>query len=87
VRLAIALVVLAACGDGKPKLDMPDSGMEQPVPDAMVDAAIEEVTFTSYVIDMITNGTNAQAQPRPYTDFASLPDLDLADPTAYQSLF
>lgn len=87
IAIAIALVVLAACGDGKPKLDMPDSGMEQPMPDATADAPIEEATFTHYVIDMITNGTSGQTQPRPYAEFATLPDLDLENPTAYQTLF
>jgi hypothetical protein len=87
VRFAIVLVLVAACGDGKPKLDMPDGSMEPPTPDSMADAAIEQMTFTSYVIDMVTNGTSNTAQPRPYAEFATLPDLDLANPTAYQTLF
>ena len=85
MRIALALVlVAAACGDGDKKpAGMPDSGME-PMIDAMIDGSVEEVTFTSYVIDMISNGTT---QARPYAEFAMLPDLDLANPTAYQSLF
>jgi hypothetical protein len=88
VRFAIALVLVAgACGDSKKQPDgMPDSGME-PTIDAMIDGAMEEATFTSYVIDMITNGTTNTAQPRPYAEFATLPDLDLANPAAYQTLF
>ena len=87
MKIAIALLLaVAACGDGKPTL-APDSGMEPPAPDAMADASIAEVTFTSYVIDMVTNGTSGLAQPRPYSEFGALPDLDLANPTAYSSLF
>jgi hypothetical protein len=88
VRIALALVlVVAACGDGKKKpVDMPDSGME-PAIDAMVDAPGQEVTFTSYVIDMIANGTSGMTQPRPYSEFATLPDVDLMNPAAYSTLF
>jgi hypothetical protein len=87
VRISVALVlVLAACGDGKKPAAL-DSGMDQPQVDAMIDAPIDEVTFTSYVIDMITNGTSNMTPPRPYAEFATLPDLDLANPAAYQTLF
>lgn len=87
MRIAIALVLLAAaCGDGKHKPGMPDSGMEPSV-DAMADAPVEQVTFTSYVIDMVTNGTNSTTQARPFAEFATLPDPDLDNATAYQSLF
>lgn len=86
MRLGLAiLLVVAACGDGK-KADMPDSGM-QPMPDAMADASSPEATFTSYVIDLITNQTSNTTQARPYAEFATLPDPDTGNPTAYQSLF
>lgn len=84
-RVLALLVVVAACGDGK-KSDMPDSGM-QPTPDAMADAPGGETTFTSYVIDLITNQTNGSTQPRPYAEFATLPDPDTGNSSAYQSLF
>jgi hypothetical protein len=88
VRIAaLLLLVLTACGDGKPKVDKPDSGGAEPMADAMVDAPMGQLTFTAYVIDMVTTGTSNLAQPRPYAEFATLPDLDLANPAAYQMLF
>jgi hypothetical protein len=95
VKPALVLVAavfafgLAACGDGKKQMmnPEPDAGME-PAPDAMPDAPpSQETTFTSYVIDLITNGTSNTAQPRPYSEFQALPDLDLMNGSAYQSLF
>jgi hypothetical protein len=86
VRLALALVlVVAACGDGK-KTETPDSGM-QPMPDAMADASNPEATFTSYVIELITNQTSNTTPARPYAEFATLPDPDTSNGSAYQSLF
>ena len=85
-RIALALlVVAAACGDDDPRVVKPD-GM-QPEPDAMVDAPVEEVTLTSYVIDLITSSTSGMTQPRAYSEFATLPDPDTENLTAYQSLF
>ena len=87
MRIAIALaLVLAACGDDGPsKQPMPDSGGMPP--DAMGDAPPGEMTFTSYVIDLVTNGTSGMAQPRPYSEFAMLPDPDTSNASAYATLF
>lgn len=81
----VLALLLAACGDSDKK-PTPDSGM-QPSPDAMVDAGGEMATLTSYVIDLITNGTSSTVQPRPYSEFQSLPDPDTGNATAYSSLF
>ena len=87
MRIAIALVLLAtACGGSKNTLV--DGGPEaDAMADAMVDAPPAEATLTSYVIDLITTQTTATATARPYVEFATLPDPDTANTTAYQSLF
>jgi hypothetical protein len=85
VVLVLALV-LAACGGGDKPTLAPDAAIG-PTTDAMIDAPPEQATFTSYVIDLITNGTTATAPPRPYAEFANLPDPDGANGSAYQSLF
>jgi hypothetical protein len=83
--LAIVLaLLLAACGDGDKKT--PDAGM-QPMADASPDAPGETATLTSYVIDMITNGTSGTAAARPFSEFQALPDPDTANAAAYSSLF
>ena len=76
-----------ACGGSKNTLV--DGATEQPdaMDDAMVDAPPAEATLTSYVIDLITNQTTATAQARPYSEFATLPDPDIGNGSAYQSLF
>ena len=85
MKPALALVLLlAACGDSDKKI--PDGGM-QPTPDSIADAPPEEVTLTSYVIDLITNSTTATAQARPYSEFSMLPDPDTENPAAYSTLF
>lgn len=86
LAVALVLVLASAChSDEKPML-APDSGTE-PTPDAMVDAPTPEATLTSYVIDLITNQTSGTTQARPYSEFATLPDPDTGNTTAYQSLF
>ncbi len=83
-RALVLALLLAACGDGDKKT--PDGGM-QPTPDGMPDAPGEMTTLTSYVIDLVTNGTSSTEQPRPYSEFSSLPDPDTANAAAYSSLF
>jgi hypothetical protein len=92
-RLVLAaLLAAAACGGNNngPGQDAPpppppgsdaNPGSDAPPPPA--------ATLTSYVIDLVTNHTTATELPRPFTEFASLPDPDGANNnlTAYQSLF
>ena len=85
MRLVLALLCVAACGGGDKPTLAPDAAID-PV-DASVDAPTEQATFTSYVIDLITNQTSATTQPRPYAEFATLPDPDGSNGSAYQSLF
>ncbi len=87
---AIALAVgfgLAACGGD----DEGGGGTDGPRPDAETDAmdvdAPPAVTLTSYVIDLVTNQTAGNTDPRPYDDFAQLPDPDADNPAAYGALF
>jgi hypothetical protein len=49
---------------------------------------VADDNFTAYVIDLINNDGSDQA-PRPYAEFASLPDPDgdSNNTTAYRSLF
>ena len=88
-----ALVAAAACGGNNngPGQDAPpppppgsdaNPGSDAPPPPPTA-------TLTSYVIDLVTNHTTATDLPRPFTEFASLPDPDGANNnlTAYQSLF
>jgi hypothetical protein len=85
VRIALALLfALAACGDDAPA-KMPDGGMQ---PDGMTDGGTM-ATLTSYVKDLIENQTTATAEPRPYSEFATLPDPDgdTNNGSAYSSLF
>jgi hypothetical protein len=58
------------------------------MPDAtMPDAPMPAVTLTSYVIDLVQHHTSATEQPRPYSEFSSLPDPDLNNGSAYAPLF
>ena len=75
-----AIVASAACGDdGSTTTDAnpPDSGTDAP----------PNVTFTSYVLDLIQNQTAANTDPKPLADFESLPDPDKDNPNAYEALF
>ncbi|HVV84485.1 MAG TPA: hypothetical protein VHE35_15560 [Kofleriaceae bacterium] len=82
--LALAALVTAAtaCGD--------DSGNNN-TPDAQnIDAAIDapaEVTFTSYVLDLVLHQTADNTDPKPFSDFSNLPDPDQDNPNAYEALF
>jgi hypothetical protein len=79
-RLVIVLaVVLAACGNDNPTL-APDAPIQP-------DAPVVNVTFTSFVIDLVKNQTADTTQPKPYSDFSTLPDPDSNNAAAYTSLF
>jgi hypothetical protein len=79
---ALALA-LASCGGGGGDDDVvtPDASEESP------DASPPEETFTSFVIDQIVNQTANDTEPVSYASFATLPDPDLDNPAAYDSLF
>ena len=86
---ALALVGLAAaCGDdgATPGDDArpPDAPMAI---DAGIDAPPDANTFTTFVIDQITNQTTATASPVPFATFGTLPDPDVDNPAAYAPLF
>jgi hypothetical protein len=80
--LAVAMLLAgAACGD---------DGASQPDADTTTDAGIDanpDVTFTSYVLDLVLNQTAANTDPKPFADFGSLPDPDTNNPNAYEALF
>lgn len=76
-----ALVATAGCGD---------DGGTPVTPDAAVDAPIDApptATFTSFVLDLVTNQTTATGEARPFEDFSTLPDPDQDNPNAYEALF
>lgn len=73
-----ALLATAACGDDGGSTPV-DAG-----PD--VDAA-PDVTFTSYVIDLVLHQTTADGEAKPFADFSTLPDPDKDNPNAYEALF
>lgn len=77
-----ALLASAACGDDGTSTDTDAN----PTPDANIDAP-PDVTFTSFVLDLIQNQTAANTDPKPYADFESLPDPDKDNPNAYEALF
>lgn len=89
ILAALALAIgIAACGDDSGGGDTPDG----PRPDAdMTDAmdvdAPPAVTLTTFVIDLVTNQTASNTNPRPYADFSMLPDPDTNNPAAYNALF
>jgi hypothetical protein len=78
---------LAACGgdDGGSITDAPNPDGDQT--DAMDPDAPPAATLTTFVIDLVTNQTAGNTDPRPYLDFSTLPDPDGNNPTAYGSLF
>ena len=84
-RLVLLLAIVAACGDDHQKLpaDAGPSGDATPMPDA----PMPEATLTSYVIDLVQHHTTATEQPRPYSEFSSLPDPDGSNGSAYAPLF
>lgn len=83
---ALALA-MAACGDdgGGDNTDGPRPDGDNT--DAMDVDAPPAVTLTSFVIDLVTNQTASNTNPRAYADFATLPDPDTNNPAAYMSLF
>jgi hypothetical protein len=83
--LLAAALALAACGDddgGTPGDDDPDA-MEEPPPDGPPG----DPTFAEFVIDQITNQTADDTDPVPFDVFATLEDVDLDNPAAFDELF
>ena len=90
-RVALALgaaLALVACGDdsGGMPIDAPPVEIDAGI-DAPIDAAPDAPTFTDFVIDQIQNHTAGNTDPVPFAEFATLPDLDSANPDAYDALF
>ena len=83
-RLALLIALVAACGDDHQKMPVDAGGDAAPMPDA---PPMPEATLTSYVIDLVQHHTTATEQPRPYSEFSSLPDPDLNNGSAYVPLF
>jgi hypothetical protein len=89
MRRALALVTvlaLAACGDDD------DDGVTDdntPTIDAGPDAAGPDPTFAAYVIDQVLQNTDSTSDPRPFSEFADLPDpaAELDDTAAFDVLF
>lgn len=77
-----ALVATAACGD-----DGATTPIDAATPDALDIDAPPAVTFTSYVLDLVQNQTAGTTDPKPFADFATLPDPDADNPNAYEALF
>jgi hypothetical protein len=80
VKRLVVLLLLVACHDN-PAATM-DGG-----PDAAPDAAPPAATLTSFVIGIVEAETNLTSTPHPFADFATLPDPDQGNLTAYASLF
>ena len=97
----VAMLAMSACGDNivpGGQIDAPngaDARVDGTPIDGTVDGNVDAPdgggggTFTAFVIDQITNRTVDNADAVPFTDFATLPDPDLAatDNTPYASLF
>ncbi len=94
----VAMLAMSACGDNI----VPNGGIDAPggadarVDGTTIDGNIDApdgggpgATFTSFVIDQITNRTANNTDAVPFTDSATLPDPDLAatDNTPYAILF
>lgn len=90
ITTAALLIALAACGDN---IRPPNNGDANPGVDAaVVDAAPDAppaATFTSFVIDLVQNQTSNTTAPKPFSDFATLPDPDgdSNNTAAYNPLF
>jgi hypothetical protein len=83
VRWLLLLVLgVAACGDDSGDGTTP--GIDAPVE---IDAPVGGDTFTSFVIDLVTNQTAGNTDPRPFADFSGLDDPDQDNAGAYTSLF
>jgi hypothetical protein len=88
LALAAALALGACGGDDDPAMpDAPAAPDAPGQPDAGPDAAMPPETLTTYVIDLIENGTADTTDPRPFAEFSTLPDPDVDNPNAYDSLF
>jgi hypothetical protein len=82
--IAIALAALCACGDDiRPQ----NGGGSDSGPGS--DAPPVEVTLTTFVIDLVTNQTADNTEPKPFSDFSALPDPDGSNNNvdAYKPLF
>jgi hypothetical protein len=87
VGLAIVLVLgAAACGDNKTQ---PDAAMIHDGSTPGIDAAPPVSTFTTFVINLVENDTNATGTPVAYSTFSALTDPDATNnnTAAYAALF
>ncbi len=81
--------MLVGCGDDGANHTIggdAGSGVDAPA-DAPPDATPPNATLTSFVIGIVQTETTATATPHPFADFATLPDPDQGNLTAYASLF
>jgi hypothetical protein len=84
LALALAVAAVSACGDDGGHQDT-DGSIDSPI-DAPIDTP-PEVTFTSFVIDLVQNQTASNTDPVPYASFSTLNDPDQDNPAAYAILF
>jgi hypothetical protein len=80
VKRLVVLLLVVACHDNHAAAI--DGG-----PDAALDAAPPVANLTSFVIGIVQTETNPTSMPHPFADFATLPDPDQGNLTAYASLF
>lgn len=82
-----ALMASAACGDDGTTPGTDAHTIDAQITDARDIDAPPAVTFTSFVINQITNNTAANTDPVPFTTVEPLPDPDKDNPNAYEALF
>ncbi|HEY4244651.1 MAG TPA: hypothetical protein VGM88_32780 [Kofleriaceae bacterium] len=88
IGVALALGGAVSCGDNKNAPTDGTSGSDGGS-DTGSDGPPNTSNLTGYVIDLVTNHTNATETPRAFTEFQALPDPDGTNnnTTAYSSLF
>ena len=82
-----ALMASAACGDNDAPGGTDARTIDAQITDAQDIDAPPAATFTSVVIDLITNQTAGNTDSKPFAMFEALPDPDKDNPNAYEALF